>query len=210
MTIKYDLDGQKKAYALWAPFYDLVYRQLLYPAQKAAVDAAAACGRDILEIGVGTGLTLPYFPKDSRVIGVDLSEEMLAKAREKVARMGLNQVVELIAMDACALSFPDQHFDAVTAQFVITLVPDPEKALTEMARVLRPGGEIIISSRLGAEGGFQARFEEFIAPVVKKVGWSSTFKLSRIMDWAKSHGNIELIHVRRGLYFKVARLKKTA
>ena len=210
MTIKYDLDGQKKAYAVWAPFYDFVYRRLLYPAQKATVDAAAARGPEILEIGVGTGLTLPYFPRNSKVTGIDLSEEMLARAREKVREQGLTQVSELIAMDACALTFPDQSFDAVTAQFVITLVPDPEKALTEMARVLRPGGEIVISSRLGAEGGFQARFEEFIAPLVKKVGWSSTFRLSRILNWAKAHGNIELAHVRRGFYFKVVRLKKTA
>jgi phosphatidylethanolamine/phosphatidyl-N-methylethanolamine N-methyltransferase len=210
MPVQYDLEGQKAAYRIWARFYDMVYRRLLYPAQKATVDAALACGPDILEIGVGTGLSLPYYPAHARVVGSDLSEDMLRKAQDKVREGDLSHVKLLTAMDATRLGFADASFDAVTAQFVITLVPSPETALDEMARVLRPGGEIVVASRLGAEGGFQARLEEAIAPLVKLVGWSSTFRLSRLAAWAKRHGGFEVVHVKKGFYFTVVRMKKAA
>lgn len=210
MTVSYDLDSQRNVYRSWAPIYDKVYKKLLSPAQKAAVDAAVACGPDILEIGVGTGLSLPYYPAHARVVGVDLSEAMLGLAAQKVAAAGMSQVRLLAAMDACRLGFPDDAFDAVSAQFVITLVPDPEGALNECARVVRPGGEIIVASRLGAEAGMQAAVEQAIAPLVKKVGWSSTFRLSRLEAWARAHGQFDVVHVKHGLYFKIVRMKKRA
>jgi phosphatidylethanolamine/phosphatidyl-N-methylethanolamine N-methyltransferase len=207
MSVTYDLDGQKKVYRIWAKFYDKVYVRLLARAQREAVEAAVRCGRDILEIGVGTGLTLPYFPADKRVVGVDLSEDMLQVAGRKVRERGLCAVTGLSVMDACRLGFPDESFDAVTAQFVITLVPSPEQALAEMDRVLRPGGEIVISSRLVDSDGAGAAFWSAVAPIAKAVGWSSDFKVSRLTDWAAETGRYETVHVGRG-YFKVVRLRK--
>jgi phosphatidylethanolamine/phosphatidyl-N-methylethanolamine N-methyltransferase len=207
MSVTYDLEGQKRAYATWAKYYDMVYIRLLARAQREAVAAACACGDDILEIGVGTGLTLPYFPAGKRVIGADLSIDMLKVAKAKVGAQGLDQVKLITAMDACRLGFADESFDAVTAQFVITLVPDPEQALAEMDRVLRPGGEIIISSRLVDASGASALFWRSVAPLAKAVGWSSDFKVSRITDWALATGRYDVAHVGRG-YFKVVRLKK--
>lgn len=209
MSVTYDLDGQKKAYRIWARFYDKIYVGLLARAQREAVDAAVACGRDILEIGVGTGLTLPYFPADRRVVGVDLSEDMLRVAGQKVVERKLTAVTGLSVMDACRLGLPDEAFNAVTAQFVITLVPDPEQALDEMDRVLRPGGEIVISSRLVDSGGASAAFWSALAPLAKAVGWSTDFKVSRLTDWAERTGRYRTEHVGRG-YFKVVRLKKLA
>ncbi|MCX7327450.1 MAG: class I SAM-dependent methyltransferase [Hyphomicrobiales bacterium] len=209
MSVTYDLDGQKKVYRVWARFYDKIYVGLLARAQREAVDAAVACGRDILEIGVGTGLTLPYFPADRRVVGVDLSEDMLRVAGQKVAERKLTAVTGLSVMDACRLGLPDEAFNAVTAQFVITLVPDPEQALDEMDRVLRPGGEIVISSRLVDSGGASAAFWSALAPLAKAVGWSTDFKVSRLTDWAERTGRYRTEHVGRG-YFKVVRLKKLA
>jgi phosphatidylethanolamine/phosphatidyl-N-methylethanolamine N-methyltransferase len=209
MSVTYDLDGQKKVYRIWARFYDKIYVGLLARAQREAVDAAVACGRDILEIGVGTGLTLPYFPADRRVVGVDLSEDMLRVAGQKVAERKLTAVTGLSVMDACRLGLPDEAFNAVTAQFVITLVPDPEQALDEMDRVLRPGGEIVISSRLVDSGGASAAFWSALAPLAKAVGWSTDFKVSRLTDWAERTGRYRTEHVGRG-YFKVVRLKKLA
>jgi len=209
MSVTYDLDGQKKAYRIWARFYDKIYVGLLARAQREAVDAAVACGRDILEIGVGTGLTLPYFPADRRVVGVDLSEDMLRVAGQKVAERKLTAVTGLSVMDACRLGLPDEAFNAVTAQFVITLVPDPEQALDEMDRVLRPGGEIVISSRLVDSGGASAAFWSALAPLAKAVGWSTDFKVSRLTDWAERTGRYRTEHVGSG-YFKVVRLKKLA
>lgn len=209
MSVTYDLDGQKRVYRIWARFYDRIYVRLLARAQREAVDAAVACGRDILEIGVGTGLTLPYFPPDRRVVGVDLSEDMLGVANRKVQDQHLCAVVGLSVMDACRLGFADEVFDAVTAQFVITLVPDPEQALDEMDRVLKPGGEIVISSRLIDSSGISAAFWAALAPLAKALGWSTDFKVSRITDWGQSTGRYETVHVGRG-YFKVVRLKKLA
>jgi phosphatidylethanolamine/phosphatidyl-N-methylethanolamine N-methyltransferase len=209
MAVSYDLEGQKKAYRVWANYYDKVYVRLLARAQREAVDAAVARGRDILEIGVGTGLTLPYFPADRRVVGVDLSEDMLKVANEKVRAGQLTAVQGLAVMDACRLGFADERFDAVTAQFVITLVPDPEQALDEMDRVLKPGGEIVISSRLVDSEGVSALFWSALAPLAKAVGWSTDFKVSRLTDWAARTGRYEVAHVGRG-YFKVVRLRKAA
>lgn len=207
MTTTNGLDAQKRVYAVWARFYDRIYQGLLARAQREAVAAACACGRDILEIGVGTGLTLPYFARDRQVVGADLSLDMLRVANAKVASQGLAHVRGLMVMDACRLGFADNSFDAVTAQFVITLVPDPEQALAEMDRVLRPGGEIVISSRLVTDGGFAAPFWKLVAPLARAIGWSSDFKVSRLTDWAAATGRYETVHVGQG-YFKVVRLKK--
>jgi SAM-dependent methyltransferase len=171
MSVTYDLDGQKKVYRIWARFYDKIYVGLLARAQREAVDAAVACGRDILEIGVGTGLTLPYFPADRRVVGVDLSEDMLRVAGQKVAERKLTAVTGLSVMDACRLGLPDEAFNAVTAQFVITLVPDPEQALRAQARRrdrdFKPAGgfrrgqrSLMVSARAARQGrGLEHRFQ---------------------------------------------------
>ncbi len=212
MSVQYDLDGQKRAYEKWAPIYDKVYVKLLADGQRKAAQAAAACGPDILEVGVGTGLVLRYYPANARVTGVDLSVHMLAKAREKVRDLGLSQVRCLAAMDACNLGLPDASFDAVTVPFVITLVPDPEGALDEMRRVLRPGGEIVVASKMGAEGGFPMKVETAVAPLVAKMGWSSDFKVSRLRAWADKAGDMKVIDVQPVFpagFFKIVRIKKT-
>lgn len=207
MPVTYDLEGQKRVYATWAKFYDKVYLRLLARAQREAVAAACACGPDILEIGVGTGLTLAYFTPDRRVLGADLSLDMLKVANRKVANQGLKHVKGLMVMDACRLGFGDERFDAVTAQFVITLVPNPEQALDEMDRFLKPGGEIIISSRLVDDGALTAPLWAALAPIAKAIGWSTDFKVRRLTDWAARTGRYDTVHVGKG-YFKVVRLRK--
>ncbi|PZU95484.1 MAG: SAM-dependent methyltransferase [Chelatococcus sp.] len=207
MPVSYDLDSQKRVYATWAKFYDKVYQRMLARPQREAVAAACACGSSVLEIGVGTGLTLPYFTPGTQVVGADLSLDMLRVAQRKVSERGLDHVRGLVVMDACRLGFASESFDAVTAQFVITLVPDPEQALAEMDRVLRPGGEIVISSRLVDDGGPLAGFWAALAPLAKAVGWSTDFKVSRLTGWAARTGRYDTVHVGRG-YFKVVRLRK--
>ncbi|HEX8663843.1 MAG TPA: class I SAM-dependent methyltransferase [Beijerinckiaceae bacterium] len=205
-----DLEGQRRAYARWAPYYDAVYHKLLSDAHRRTAAAAAAAGPDILEVGVGTGLVLPYYPPHARVVGVDLSEPMLRKAAGKVRERSLAHVRLIAAMDACRLGLADASFHAVAVPFVITLVPDPEQALTECARVLKPGGVIAISSKLGRDAGPWARIEEAIDPLVKRIGWSSSFRISRIEAWARSHGfdvlGIEPLFPAG--FFKLMRLRK--
>jgi phosphatidylethanolamine/phosphatidyl-N-methylethanolamine N-methyltransferase len=211
-----DMDGpttalMRKAYARWAPVYDLVYDRLTEPAARGAVEAAMACGPRILEAGVGTGLSLGYYRPDIELYGVDLSEDMLRRARDKVAKRALTHVKSLQVMDVCRLGYADQTFDAVAAQFLITLVPSPEQALTEFARVLKPGGEIILVNHFGQADGPLARVEEVVAPLCSRIGWSSDFKASRIEAWARATGLGQVVGVKPvfpGGFFKIMRIRR--
>jgi len=208
-----DPNTMQRTYARWARVYDTIYEQLLRPGQKAAIRAAMSAGPKVLEIGVGTGLSLGLYPSHAQVHGIDLSPDMLERAQEKVLRRRLSHVKSLRVMDACNLDIDDASFDAGLALYVITLVPDPERALTELARVVRPGGQIIVASHLGAEKGPVARIETALAPAVTRVGWSSDFKLSRVQRWAASSGLAEFLDVKPmppAGFFKVARFTRTA
>jgi len=203
----------RKAYARWAPIYDLVYDKLTEPAARAAVNAAVDCGPRVLEAGVGTGLSLGYYPAHAEVYGVDLSEDMLRRAQDKVEKRGLTHVKSLQVMDVTRLGFPDETFDAVTAQFIITLVPEPETALSEFARVLKPGGEIVLANHFGQPSGPVAALEEMAAPLAKAIGWSSSFKAERVAAWARSTGRMEVVELRPLFpvgFFKLMRIRKRA
>src|SRR5277367_6401219 len=145
-----------KAYARWAPVYDLVFGSVFDRGRKASVAAAERIGGRILEVGVGTGLSLPEYAWTNRITGVDLSGPMLRKAKARVREHRLGNVDGLAVMDAQHLGFKDAAFDAVVAQYVITTVPNAEATLDEFARVTRPGGEIVLVNHLGAEHGPRA------------------------------------------------------
>jgi phosphatidylethanolamine/phosphatidyl-N-methylethanolamine N-methyltransferase len=205
-------DTMQQAYAKWAGVYDFVYGALLRPGQKSAIAAGLGYGEDILEVGVGTGLSLDLYPGRARVTGVDLSPDMLSRAEARRQKKGLSHVEHLAVMDAMALDFADASFDAVLAQYVLTLVPDADTALDEFARVTRPGGGIIIVSHLGATDGLVADVENRIAPLARKIGWSSDFKLSRITNWAERTGLATLVSVRSmppAGFFKVVELRRS-
>src|SRR5215470_9443528 len=146
-----DKETITRAYSRWAPVYDLVFGAVFERGRQVAIDAAERIGGRILEVGVGTGISLPRYSSANRIYGVDISGPMLLKARERVAALNLNHVEGLSVMDAERLAFPDESFDVIVAQYVITTVPNPEGTLDEFARVLRPGGEIVLVSRVGAE-----------------------------------------------------------
>ena len=150
-----DLVTLQKAYARWAPVYDLVFGALFNRGRRAAIAAAEQVGGRILEIGVGTGISLPGYSPQNRIIGIDLSEAMLRKAQRRVADHSLTNVEKLEVMDAQQLSYPDASFDVVVANHVISTVPNPEAVLDECARMLRPGGEMILLSRIGADAGMR-------------------------------------------------------
>jgi phosphatidylethanolamine/phosphatidyl-N-methylethanolamine N-methyltransferase len=186
-----ELDKQTiaKAYARWAPVYDLVFGAVFERGRQAAIAAAERIGGRILEVGVGTGISLPDYSRVNRICGVDISEPMLRKAQQRVAELELTHVEGLWVMDAEHLSFPDASFDVIVAQYVITTVPNPEATLDEFARVLRPGGEIVLVSRIGAEAGLRRALERWFAPAARKLGWRTEFSWERYEHWAKhSHG----------------------
>jgi phosphatidylethanolamine/phosphatidyl-N-methylethanolamine N-methyltransferase len=196
MAAELDKDTVAKAYARWAPVYDLVFGAVFDRGRKASIAAAERIGGRILEVGVGTGLSLPEYAWTNRLTGVDLSVPMLRKAKDRVAEHRLTNVDALAVMDAQHLGFQDGAFDVVVAQYVITAVPDPEATLDEFVRVVRPGGEIILVNHLGAESGLRATFEGCFAPVARRLGWRPEFRWDRLARWAESHGGVSVIERR--------------
>jgi len=185
-----------EAYGRWAPVYDLVFGRVFEHGRRASIDAAERVGGRILEVGVGTGISLPDYAPGNRVFGIDISEGMLRKARSRVAELGLAHVEGLAVMDAERLEFPDDSFDVVVAQYVVTAVPNPEAALDEFARVVRPGGEIVLTSRVGADDGVRRALEHGFAPLARRLGWRTEFDWSRYTRWAERSRGIRIVERR--------------
>ena len=213
MTVELHKDTVVQAYGRWAPVYDLVFGPVFRAGRRAAIAAAESIGGRILEVGIGTGLSLPGYASGNSVYGVDISAEMLRKAHERVARMRLDHVEGLAVMDAESLDFPDSSFDVVVAQYVVTAVPNPEKALDEFARVLRPGGEIVITSRIGADAGLRAAVEKRLMPVTSRLGFRTEFPWERYLHWAAGLPTVHLVE-RRSIpplgHFSLIRFAKFA
>jgi phosphatidylethanolamine/phosphatidyl-N-methylethanolamine N-methyltransferase len=196
MGAELDKDAVTKAYARWAPIYDLVFGSVFDRGRKASITAAERIGGHILEVGVGTGLSLPEYRWTNRLTGVDLSVPMLRKAKARVQEHRLTNVDGLAVMDAQRLGFQDASFDVVVAQYVITAVPDPEATLDEFVRVVRPGGEIILVNHLGAESGLRSVLEGWFAPIARRLGWRPEFRWDRLAAWAARHGGVRFIERR--------------
>jgi phosphatidylethanolamine/phosphatidyl-N-methylethanolamine N-methyltransferase len=212
MTDSLDRNAVEKAYARWAPVYDIVFGKVFEAGRKASIAAAERIGGRILEVGVGTGISLPDYARSNRVVGIDISAPMLRKAQERVAQLGLANVEGLAVMDAKHLAFADDSFDVIVAQYVITAVPDPEATLDEFARVLKPGGEIVLVNHIGAEGGARKAFELAFAPVARRLGWRPEFPWARLTAWMSRVPAVHLIE-RRPMpplgHFSLVRYGKT-
>jgi phosphatidylethanolamine/phosphatidyl-N-methylethanolamine N-methyltransferase len=134
----------------------------------------------VLEVGVGTGLSLPDYQRHLEVVGIDLSPEMLEKARDRVDQERLGHVTGLHEMDAGDLKFADASFDTVVAMYVMTVVPEPETVMRELARVTKPGGEVLLVNHFSQREGVRGWVERRMAPFADKIGWRSVFDISRV------------------------------
>ena len=201
------------AYARWAPVYDLTFALVMRAGRKAAAAAASRPGGRLLDVGVGTGLELPMIDRATRITGVDLSRPMLARAQARVATERLTNVDGLLVMDAMNLAFADATFDAVVAPYVLTVVPDPQASLTEWARVVKPGGEIVLVNHVGAESGPIAAIEAWMGKRASRLGWHPQFPWAIIADWLATRPDLRLAERRTlapfGL-FTLTRIAKTA
>jgi phosphatidylethanolamine/phosphatidyl-N-methylethanolamine N-methyltransferase len=195
-----DRASVERAYARWAPVYDVVFGAVFDAGRRASIKAAeAACGPSggrILEVGVGTGLSLPDYSRRNRIVGLDISAPMLRKAHERVAEHKLSNIDMLAVMDAERLALPDASFDVVVAQYVITAVPNPEGTLDEFVRVLKPGGEIVLVNHIGAEAGPRRWFELGFAPIARRLGWRPEFPFARLSTWAARNGCVRVVERR--------------
>ncbi len=184
-----DEDAIKAAYRRWAPIYDQTFGKISHAGRASAIEVINARSGSVLEVGVGTGLSLSDYSRHLTVTGIDLSQEMLDKAHERVEEEGLTNVAGLYEMDASALTFADNSFDTTVAMFVLTVVPEPEKVMRELARVTKPGGEVMLVNHFSQEEGVRGWVERRMAPFAELIGWRPVFDVSRVMGCA----DLELI-----------------
>jgi phosphatidylethanolamine/phosphatidyl-N-methylethanolamine N-methyltransferase len=198
------IDVARQAYRRYAGFYDALFGPILQPGRRAVIDALGCRpGERILEVGVGTGLSLPMYPAWVTLTGVDVSREMLEKARQRVARRGLSNVEALLEMDAEHMTFADGAFDRVVAMYVVSVVQHPERVMAELRRVCRPGGEILVVNHVRSENPLLGAVEKGLAPLSAKLGWHPDFELARIL--AAGGTLLEMSSV--GLLWKVLRFR---
>jgi phosphatidylethanolamine/phosphatidyl-N-methylethanolamine N-methyltransferase len=186
-TIARQFDGLRpeairKAYARLARYYDFFFGPLLAPARTATIHAINALpGRDILEVGVGTGLALPKYAPEKRVTGIDVSADMLSKAKDRCSRLRLSNIREIREMDAQATSFADGEFDIAVAMFVASVVPDPRALLAEMRRIVKPGGVVLFVNHFAQEG-HAGRWRKTVDMLTGRLGWRADFRLQDMFD----------------------------
>lgn len=176
-----DEDDVREAYRRWAPVYDYTFGRISTAGRRHAVEMINSSSGKVLEVGVGTGLSLPEYKSHLDITGIDLAPEMLQKARERVKAEGLTNVSGLHEMDAGNLQFADNSFDTTVAMYVITVVPEPEKVMRELSRVTKPGGQVLLVNHFSQEDGVRGWVERKMAPFADLVGWHSVFETSRVM-----------------------------
>lgn len=172
----------QRAYEFYAPIYDFVFDWIFAPGRVAAVKHLELAPTDVtLEVGIGTGLNLPLYPPTARLVGIDLSQEMLDKAVERVHSLAMPNVT-LKVMDATSLDFGDNEFDKALATYTISAVPDPVAVLREMRRVVKPGGAIVILNHFRSERRVTGMLEDLVAPICTRLGWKSNLPLKPLLE----------------------------
>lgn len=177
----------KKVYAYYARVYDAIFSRWVSPRQRHVIDSLnLRPGQRVLDVGVGTGISLPLYPSHVQVTGVDLSRAMLREAQKKKRQQQLDHVA-LLEMDAGHLAFPDDVFDAVIATFVVSVVPDPIRFIAEVKRVSKADGQFVLINHFQSENKLLARLEKWVAPFCTKIGWHSDLALDYLVQQANLH-----------------------
>lgn len=177
-----DLQKVERVYSNYAGVYDQIFGRIFHESRESAVRRLNVKPNErILEVGIGTGLSLPLYPPDCTVVGIDLSSGMLEVARRRLAAHQLKHV-QLLRMDAGQMEFPDDSFDTVMAAYVVTAVPDYRKVVSEMIRVCRPGGRIIMLNHFSNGNKLIAAVEKVISPLCKHIGFRTDLSLSTVLE----------------------------
>jgi phosphatidylethanolamine/phosphatidyl-N-methylethanolamine N-methyltransferase len=197
------IEAVKAAYRRYASVYDALFGPVLQPGRKAVLEALECRPGDrVLEVGVGTGLSLPLYPPFVRVTGVDLSREMLEKARTRVQRRALSNVEGLHEMDAQAMDFPDGSFDKIVAMYVVSVVQEPARLLAELHRVCKPNGEIFLVNHVRSSNPILGAVERGLARFSDQIGFHPDFDLHSLVN-----GSARVEHVSNVFLWKVMRVR---
>jgi phosphatidylethanolamine/phosphatidyl-N-methylethanolamine N-methyltransferase len=198
------IEAVKAAYRRYANVYDAVFGPVLQPGRKAVIEALGCRpGEKVLEVGVGTGLSLPMYPASVRITGIDLSREMLERARVRVARRRLANVDALLEMDAEVMDFPDATFDKVVAMYVVSVTDRPAQLLHELQRVCKPEGDIFIVNHVRSDNPVVGAVEKSLARFANQLGFHPDFELKSLVN-----GSFRVEHVSSiNFFWKVMRLR---
>lgn len=177
-----ELKNVQSSYARWAPIYDKTFGAATNAGRRRTTRFVNDHGGDVLEVGVGTGLSLPLYGPNVKVTGIDFSQEMLQKAKRRVAELNLQNVTALRRMDAREMDFPDESFDIVVAMHVLSVVPEPERVMSRIARVCRPGGRVVVTNHFARDKGVMAMLERALAPLESLIGWHSDFEIETVLQ----------------------------
>lgn len=177
-----DLRQIERVYSGYARIYDRVFGRIFKRSREITVRGLGVKpGERVLEVGVGTGLCLPLYPRHCSVTAIDLSEAMLERAAERVRADGLHHV-RLLRMDAGHMTFPDDSFDLVVAAYVVTAVPNHRQVMSEMVRVCRPGGRIVLVNHFTHNRRIVAALEKAISPVCQQMGFRTDLSVADVLD----------------------------
>jgi phosphatidylethanolamine/phosphatidyl-N-methylethanolamine N-methyltransferase len=209
MEEKMDAHSVVSAYRRYAGIYDYVFGPVLEPGRRRMVERMACRpGESVLEIGVGTGLSLRHYPVTTQITGIDLSRDMLARAADRVMNCGWEHV-SLLHMDAQQLAFDDNSFDKVAVMYVASVVPDPDAMMREIRRVCRPGGDIYVVNHFSQQGHGMHWLENLAAPFSKLIGFRSLFPLGDFVALA-GLPLLETMPVNAFGYWKLLHLRNEA
>ncbi|HHL39177.1 MAG TPA: methyltransferase domain-containing protein [Deltaproteobacteria bacterium] len=174
-------ESVKRIYAKLSNVYEPLFKRFFYPRIKHAIAyMGIEPGDRVLDVGVGTGLSLSLFPRHCEVIGIDISRQMLKKAREKIRREGLDHIT-LMEMDAQNLEFDDDTFDKVFISHVVSVVPSPARVMSEVRRVCRNGGRVVIVNHFKSKNKMVEKFEKIVDPLCRRIGWRSDMCLDQFL-----------------------------
>ena len=197
------IQAVKAAYRRYARIYDVIFGAVLQPGRRAVLEALnLKPGDRVLEVGVGTGISLPLYPRNVRITGIDVSLEMLQKARARVERAKLSNVEALLEMDAEAMAFPDASFDKVVAMYVVSVVPRPGKLLEELHRVCRPDGDIFIVNHFQSENPIVGSLERALAGFSSQIGFNPDLDLRQLVPTAQN-GDVSRVN----FFWRMVRLR---